>query len=257
MEPAEALGEIPGQDNDPPNHQDRDESDEEQDPNGYPCWAVDPPGDIAIHPTDSPERASEAHRCADYYPFGGEWFLFKYEDMVKLVMGEVRQHFRPEFLNRLDEVIVFRSLVEEDLKQIIDLELDYARTRLKQHDIDLELTDEAKQWILKYVNEDSEGQDYGARPLRRAIEHKVEDYLSEEILRHSITEKDTVKVRVKDGHLFFDVVSAEKPKEESQDATIEPDKTDQKEQNIEKEPVSDATASVEKPENIEKVDPET
>ncbi|MCD4656205.1 MAG: ATP-dependent Clp protease ATP-binding subunit [Planctomycetes bacterium] len=152
----------------------------------------------------------------------------KYEDMVKLVMGEIRQHFRPEFLNRLDEMIVFRSLVEEDLKQIIELELDYARTRLKQHDIELDLTDQAKQWLLDYVNEDSEGQDYGARPLRRAIEHKIEDFLSEEILRQTITEKDSVKVRVKEGHLFFDITKGEKPKEVEETTEKPNEKIDEK-----------------------------
>ncbi len=110
----------------------------------------------------------------------------RYANMNRMVTNEVQGHFRPEFLNRLDEVIIFQSLTDEDLKQIIELEITFARNRLVEQKITLELQDSAKNWLLHYVKVDNENNDYGARPLRRAIERKLEDILSEDILRGAI-----------------------------------------------------------------------
>src|SRR5262249_38618579 len=114
---------------------------------------------------------------------------------------------RPEFLNRLDDVIVFHQLVRDDLKQIVDIELSKVRSRLLDRGLELVLTDESKQFIIdKEFNPD-----YGARPLRRAIENLVEDPLAEEMLRGAFKGKDTLTIRV-DGEnnerkLKFDATS--------------------------------------------------
>ena len=114
--------------------------------------------------------------------------------------GALRQLFRPEFLNRVDEIIVFNSLTEDELLKIIDLLLDKTKEALKNKDIDLEITLEAKKYIL------SKGTDlkYGARPLRRAIQRYIEDELAEKILRNELTSGQTVKVDLKDDKLIFE-----------------------------------------------------
>ena len=86
--------------------------------------------------------------------------------MKEQLKEEMEKHFRPEFLNRLDDMIVFRSLTKDDLKQIVDIELGKVRKRLKDHGLELVLTDEAKELII----EKGCNPDFGARPLRRAIE---------------------------------------------------------------------------------------
>ena len=95
------------------------------------------------------------------------------------VMVEVERHFRPEFLNRLDETIVFNSLSHSDLRTIVHLQLDDVRKRLVEHEIELELTEAA----LDFLIEKGYHSDYGARPLRRAIERYLEDSLAEHLLR--------------------------------------------------------------------------
>jgi ATP-dependent Clp protease ATP-binding subunit ClpC len=120
-----------------------------------------------------------------------------YEDMKDKVMQELKRSFRPEFLNRIDDVIVFHSLKEEHLQQIVTLMSEELRKRLKEQDIDFVLTDKAKEHLAK-VGFDPQ---YGARPLRRAIQKHIEDRLSEELLRGTIQRGDTVKIDVKDGQL--------------------------------------------------------
>src|SRR4051812_26109308 len=115
-----------------------------------------------------------------------------YEQMKERLKVAIEKYFRPEFLNRLDDVIVFHSLNKQDLKQIVDIELAKIRGRMADRGMALILTDEAKDYlIVKGYNPD-----YGARPLRRAIENMIENPLSEEILRGSFTGKDTIVVEV-------------------------------------------------------------
>src|SRR5262249_54686942 len=102
------------------------------------------------------------------------------------------KNFRPEFLNRVDDIIVFRSLTREDLVHIIDIELDKVRKRMKEKNLILVLTDEAKDFLI----EKGTSLEFGARPLRRAIEHHLEDPLAEDLLRGTFAGKDTVTVRV-------------------------------------------------------------
>ncbi|MFT6107726.1 MAG: ATP-dependent Clp protease ATP-binding subunit ClpC, partial [Planctomycetota bacterium] len=99
--------------------------------------------------------------------------------MKQDVMVEVERHFRPEFLNRVDEAIVFNPLTNEDLKRIVHLQLAEVRGRLADHDITIDLTPAAFEFLItKGFHED-----YGARPLRRAIERYIEDPLAEQLLR--------------------------------------------------------------------------
>jgi ATP-dependent Clp protease ATP-binding subunit ClpC len=115
-----------------------------------------------------------------------------YEQMKERLKVAIEKYFRPEFLNRLDDVIVFHSLNKQDLKTIVDIELGKIRGRMADRGLELILTDEAKDHLIaKGYNPD-----YGARPLRRAIENMIENPLSEEILRGSFTGKNTIVVEV-------------------------------------------------------------
>jgi len=114
-----------------------------------------------------------------------------YDAMKDRVKDEIEKVFRPEFLNRLDDTIIFRHLTKADLKDVIDLELAKVRERLSERGLKLELTDEAKEFIIERSCKDL---DYGARPLRRAIENLVEDPLSEDLLRGEFVGKDLVVV---------------------------------------------------------------
>ncbi|MFE5324628.1 ATP-dependent protease ATP-binding subunit ClpC [Paenibacillus sp. NPDC056579] len=120
-----------------------------------------------------------------------------YNNMKDKVMGELKKSFRPEFLNRIDEIIVFHSLEEQHIAQIVTLMADDLRKRLKEQEVDFVLTDKAKAFLAK------EGFDptYGARPLRRAIQKHIEDRLSEELLRGQITKGDSLTIDEKDGEL--------------------------------------------------------
>ncbi|MDD5126723.1 MAG: AAA family ATPase [Dehalococcoidales bacterium] len=122
-----------------------------------------------------------------------------YEDMKDKVMAEVRKLFRPEFLNRLDDTIVFHELSEEQLRKIVDLMVTDLQKRLGERKVGLELTGDAKSWLAK------EGYDpvYGARPLRRVIERYVENPLSSQILSGELKDGDTVRVGISNGKLTF------------------------------------------------------
>jgi len=122
-----------------------------------------------------------------------------YNSMKDRLMNEVDRHFRPEFLNRLDEVIVFRPLNRDDLKLIIEIEFSQARNRLLTKGLDVVLTDESREFLI----EKGFNPEFGARPLRRAIERHVEDPLSEEILRGAFKDIDLLKIEVEDDKLVF------------------------------------------------------
>ena len=113
-----------------------------------------------------------------------------YESMKLRVMERIEKVFRPEFLNRLDDTIIFRHLNKEDLKTVIDYELVKVRERLLERGLAVELTDEAKEFLIKRGSD----LDYGARPLRRAIEQRIEDPLGEELLRGAFEGKDTIVI---------------------------------------------------------------
>jgi len=124
-----------------------------------------------------------------------------YEAMKEKVMGEVKKMFRPEFLNRLDEIIVFHELTEEQLRSIVDLLVKDLQQRLADRKLEVDLTEGAKSWLAK------EGYDpiYGARPLRRAIERYVENPLSTKLLRGEFSPGDRIIVDLGDEGLTFSV----------------------------------------------------
>src|SRR5881398_1572718 len=117
----------------------------------------------------------------------------------RLVMDALRAHFRPEFLNRVDEIIIFDRLTEEQLKKIVEIQLGRLAKRLEQQKITLKLSDSAKELLAR------EGYDpvYGARPLRRTIQKEILDPRSIDILEGKVREGQTVKVDAKDGALSF------------------------------------------------------
>ncbi|MFN4257653.1 MAG: ATP-dependent Clp protease ATP-binding subunit [Gemmataceae bacterium] len=134
-----------------------------------------------------------------------------YEKMKETLKAEMEKNFRPEFLNRVDDIIVFRSLTKDDLKNIIDIELEKVSKRLKEKNLVLVLSEEAKELLI----EKGSSLEFGARPLRRAIEHLLEDPLSEDLLRGSFEGKEVITVRVKevDGEkqLAFDATGPDTP----------------------------------------------
>jgi ATP-dependent Clp protease ATP-binding subunit ClpB len=121
------------------------------------------------------------------------------EARSRLVMDALRQHFRPEFLNRVDEVIIFDRLSEEDLKKIVEIQLGRLTKRLEQQKISLDLSDSAKAFIARA------GYDpvYGARPLKRAIQKEILDPLSLDILEGKIREGQIIHIDAKNGSLEF------------------------------------------------------
>jgi ATP-dependent Clp protease ATP-binding subunit ClpC len=124
-----------------------------------------------------------------------------YESMKDNVMSQLRKTFRPEFLNRLDEIIVFHSLNKEHIKKIVDLMLDDLRERLEEKEIELEMTEAAKAKLA----EDGYDSEFGARPLRRTIQRQIENPLSIKILDKEFEENNKIIVDVKDGEFDFKV----------------------------------------------------
>ena len=114
-------------------------------------------------------------------------------------MGELKRIFRPEFLNRIDDVIVFHALEKEHIQRIVDLMLAEVETRLKDFDLGLTVTPAAKEFLAE------KGFDpmFGARPLRRAIQQLVEDEISEEMLKGTFGAGDRIKVGLEQGKLKF------------------------------------------------------
>ena len=124
------------------------------------------------------------------------------EEVERRVREVLRGHFRPEFLNRVDEIVVFHALSREQLKEIIDIQLERLRRLLADRKISLELSDSAKDVVV------GEGYDpaFGARPLKRVIQHRIADPLAREILEGKIDAGDHVQVDAVDDELIFTVV---------------------------------------------------
>ena len=120
-------------------------------------------------------------------------------EMERRVMEALRATFKPEFLNRIDEIVIFNSLGSEEIKKIVDIQIGLLSKRLEAKKITLELTDKAKEFLA------NSGFDpvYGARPLKRAIQHLIQDPLAMKILEGSVKEGDHVSIDVKDGQVVF------------------------------------------------------
>ena len=124
---------------------------------------------------------------------------FAYKDMKEKLLIQVKKTFKPEFLNRVDDTVVFHNLTKEHLYKIVDIELEDVRKRLKEQDIDIQLDKSAKELLV----EKGFDQIFGARPLKRTIQRFLEDPLSEEIIAKRLEKGKPVKVSVKNGTLVF------------------------------------------------------
>ena len=133
--------------------------------------------------------------------FGAPLEGHDYDSMRDKILDETRRVFKPEFLNRLDEIIVFHSLGKPELLRIVDLEVNKVLARIKAKEVHIELQQSAKEFLIE------KGYDpqYGARPMRRAVERFLEDPLAEEILRSNVKPGDKVEVTAVDGKLSFQV----------------------------------------------------
>jgi ATP-dependent Clp protease ATP-binding subunit ClpC len=131
-----------------------------------------------------------------------------YEKMKEILSKEVERHFRPEFLNRVDDTIVFKPLTRDDLTTIVDYELNKVFKRLTEHGLKLELTPATKEFLI----DKGYNPEFGARPLRRAIEHYIEDPLSEAMLSGQFRGKNLVRIDVQDEeHLKFEGEEVKEP----------------------------------------------
>jgi ATP-dependent Clp protease ATP-binding subunit ClpC len=131
--------------------------------------------------------------------------------MKDKILVETKKIFNPEFINRIDEIIVFHSLSDDNLKEIVQLLLDECTENLKSRKLTMEFSEEAREFLIKVGYDPA----YGARPLRRAVQQHVEDPLSEKILRGNIPDGSTVLVKsdTKGEKLRFIVKGSPKPLE--------------------------------------------
>jgi ATP-dependent Clp protease ATP-binding subunit ClpB len=137
---------------------------------------------------------------------GSTFLTGEASDDVKrdLVMGVVREHFKPEFLNRLDDIVVFDSLTTEDLARIVDIQVNALANRLSSRRLSLEVTDSAREWLA--LN----GYDplYGARPLRRLVQTAIGDALAKALIAGDIRDGQTVKVTARDDRSGLEISAA-------------------------------------------------
>ncbi len=141
----------------------------------------------------------------------------KYEKLKETVSEEMKKAFRPEFLNRIDETIVFAHLTKLEIRQIVDLMLKDLLKRLQERELSVEVTDEVKD----HLAEAGYSEAYGARPLRRLIQRKIEDMLAEEILSGKYLAGDTIKLVMNEGKIACEKVSKKKHKVAKEETTEE------------------------------------
>jgi ATP-dependent Clp protease ATP-binding subunit ClpC len=147
-------------------------------------------------------RAYEKRR--DTLGFGTLAEVREDEQIERRLREELKRTFRPEFLNRIDEVIVFHRLPEASLFQVVDKMLDDLRARLAERQLTLELTDDARAWLVQNGYDEA----YGARPLRRLIQKEVENALARRVLGSELSSGDRIRVEVLDNHLEFERLPA-------------------------------------------------
>src|SRR4029434_8318008 len=135
--------------------------------------------------------------------FGAPLEGHDYDSMRDKILDETKRVFKPEFLNRLDEIIVFHSLGKPELLRLVELEVAKVLTRIKAKDVHIELKESAKEFLIE------KGYDpqYGARPMRRAVERYLEDPFAEELLRGNVKPGDAVHVSAEGGKLVFKAVT--------------------------------------------------
>jgi ATP-dependent Clp protease ATP-binding subunit ClpC len=131
--------------------------------------------------------------------FGAPRDTADYETMRDKILDETKRVFKPEFLNRLDEIIVFHTLEKSDLMKIVDLEVNKVKRRLQMKEIEIRLDQAAHDFVIEKGYDPT----YGARPMRRAVERYLEDPLAEELLRGGVKAGDLVDVTAENGKLVF------------------------------------------------------
>ena len=134
----------------------------------------------------------------------------KYEKLKETVNEELKKAFRPEFLNRIDDIIVFSHLSKEEIREIVDLMMKDLFKRLSERDLSIEVTDEVKDYLAK----DGYSEAYGARPLRRLIQKKIEDQLAEEILTNAYQPGDTIVLKLENDKIVLERKAGNENKEE-------------------------------------------
>jgi ATP-dependent Clp protease ATP-binding subunit ClpB len=122
------------------------------------------------------------------------------EQRRELVMAALRQHFRPEFLNRIDEIVIFHSLTREHLQEIVEIQIRNLKRLLSERQLEIELTDAAKELLAEQGYDPA----FGARPLKRVIQRQVQDPLALRLLQGDFQDGDRVQVDAVDGRLIFD-----------------------------------------------------
>jgi len=140
-----------------------------------------------------------------------------HEEMRKRLLDELKHVFRPEFLNRVDSVIVFHALSKEEILQIVDLELAKVQERLLEYEMELEVTQTAKELLA----EKGYSEEYGARPLRRVIQNQIEDTLSDAILAGKFEDGNTILVDAEDTEIVLRQAKEEDEDEEEREPVLE------------------------------------
>ena len=146
-------------------------------------------------------------KTAGAFGFGQSSSEDKYDSMKNVIEEAMKRLFNPEFMNRIDDVIIFRSLTTDDIKEVIDIHTESLRKRLGTLGVKLELTKPAKEFLAEKGFDPA----FGARPLRRAVQRYLEDPLAEEMLKGTFTEGMVVKVKIdkRTGELKFSELKAE------------------------------------------------
>jgi ATP-dependent Clp protease ATP-binding subunit ClpC len=139
--------------------------------------------------------------------------------MKSRIMSELKKVFRPELLNRIDEVIVFHKLAKEEITVIVDLMLKRLREQMREHETAIELTDDAKELLVERGYDPA----MGARPLRRAIQHYIEDPLADFVLGRSLTPGSTIVIGRKEGDDEVDITVVAGPPPEPEKVTVPPE----------------------------------
>jgi ATP-dependent Clp protease ATP-binding subunit ClpC len=142
-----------------------------------------------------------------------------YDDMKSRIMGELKKVFRPELLNRIDEVIVFHKLTKEEITTIVDLMLKRLRDQMGEHEAAIELTDAAKELLVEKGYDPA----MGARPLRRAIQRHIEDPLADFVLGRSLKPGSTILVDREEGGEGVAISVVEGPPPEREKVTVPPE----------------------------------
>jgi ATP-dependent Clp protease ATP-binding subunit ClpC len=130
------------------------------------------------------------------------------EKLEEMVMSSVRQTFNPEFINRLDEIIIFDQLADDELLDVVQLQIEQMNKTLQNRGLEVRLTDEAKRWL---VNKTCADRSYGARPLRRALQKHVEDRLSEALIQGHLVEAGLIEVFLDENDLNYRSAGVEEP----------------------------------------------